>query len=859
MKRVNLGIIFLIALIFTISGVQADKDPIWEYYSTDEVSHVEISSDSMNISATYAKSVSLWKNHTSTPYNSKTVGQGISVMDMSSSGRFVVTGEETDTTVTLWEEGSKNWEKTDFFLSVGDVDITPNGTRLAVVDFRNVYYFNTNSDDEIWVDNHASDTMTKVAISPNNQYIAAGTEDGNVYVYETSSGQDPSWYHSGTLDGKITDIAFSGDSSYLIIGSENGKVYVYPSEGSEPALEYGQLDEVTCVTGSFNSDIYAFGTDQGLITVLDLSIDFKLWDKNIGGVITDIDFNGDAKYLVAGSTNKKLVLANATNGDELWRISAFGNINSVAISYRGENIAVGTDAGLALYYERQLDNQAPIATIDSINPTTALPNTPVTMIGSGFDTDGDIVSYLWYSSNDGNLSNDSNFTISNLSMGYHIISFSVMDNEGRWSKEVTMNVGIGDFPEASIDSITGCSSFIDCVIDEGVVVEFTGSAVSEASEDAEVVGYQWISSIDGTLSEELTFSTSELSRGSHLITFRAINDIGFWSSNVTANLAVNGIPILSTVTVNPNPVVAGNNVILFGEAFDPDGNPITYTWTSDSLFFANGQNLYESSDNGSSVVTSDSDIGEKEVYLIVTDSFGATSQSLTIQIQILSPPLVSAVCDEEVVLNEDALFTAIASDKGGGRIVLYEWDFNSSTGDIDSVDFKGAEFATHAYNFTPLDSTYLVVVRVTDDDGLIARDTCTISIIEDTSQTDTSKSSSGNSLGSISEIATPPVIIGILLIIVGIGAALFYMNKREDSSAYEPPPRTEPVSGSEFMDSVVPEVSPVKERRVRKRKVVRETMTIECPECSAQMEIPKVSGTQEIQCSECGLEGEIDL
>ena len=162
----------------------------------------------------------------------------------------------------------------------------------------------------------------------------------------------------------------------------------------------------------------------------------------------------------------------------------------------------------------------------------------------------------------------------------------------------------------------------------------------------------------------MTFSTSELSRGSHLITFRAINDIGFWSSNVTANLVVNGIPILSTVTVDPNPVVAGNNVILFGEAFDPDGNPITYTWTSDSLFFANGQNLYESSDNGSSVVTSDSDIGEKEVYLIVTDSFGATSQSLTIQIQILSPPLVSAVCDEEVVLNEDALFTAIASDKG---------------------------------------------------------------------------------------------------------------------------------------------------------------------------------------------------
>ena len=111
----------------------------------------------------------------------------------------------------------------------------------------------------------------------------------------------------------------------------------------------------------------------------------------------------------------------------------------------------------------------------------------------------------------------------------------------------------------------------------------------------------------------------------------------------------------------------------------------------------------------------------------------------------------------------------------------------------------------------------------------------------------------------MSEFASPPLIIGILLIIVAVGATLFYMNRREDSSAYEPPPKAEPVSGSEFMDSVVPEPSPVKERRVRKRKVVRETMTIECPECSARMDIPKVSGTQEIKCSECGLEGEIDI
>ena len=700
--------------------------------------------------------------------------------------------------------------------------------------------------------------MSSVAISPNNQYIAAGTEDGNVYVYDTSS-STAAWYHSGTLDGKITDLDFSGDSNYLIIGSENGKVYVYDSEGDTPLLEYGQLDYVTCVSGSSNPNHYAFGTDTGLVTVLDLSTDFKLWDRNIGGAINGLDFNGDAKYLVAGSSNRKLVLANVSDGDELWRTSAFGEINDLSMSYRGQNIIVGTDSGLALYYENQLDNQAPIVTIEAVNPTTALPGTSVNMVGSALDSDGLVIDYLWHSSIDGNLSNESNFTISNLSQGYHIISFSAMDNEGKWSKSVIINVGIGDFPEATIDSISDCNSIDNCILNEGTSISFQGSAVSEASGDAEVIGYQWKSNLDGILSEEASFSTSSLTLGTHEITFRAVNDIGFWSSNATANILINGVPILSSVTFDAN-VVAGESLVMYGEASDPDQNELTYTWTSESLFFANGANLYESSENGASIETSDSDIGEKLVYLIVTDSLGASSESFTITINVLSPPLVSAICDEEAVLEQELLFTAIASDKGGGRIISYEWDFDSSTGDIDSLDFQGADFATYSYNYTPPDSSFLVVVRVTDDDGLTARDTCTVSIVSDTtSKSSESSSSSGNNLGSISEIAKPPVIIGLILIIGAIGAAIFYLNRKEEPSSYEPPSKAAPISGSEFMDSVVPEKSPVKERRVRKRKVVRETMTIECPECSARMDIPKISGTQEIKCSECGLEGEIDI
>ncbi|MDG1543390.1 MAG: PKD domain-containing protein [archaeon] len=862
MKKLTL-VILLVAILFSFSSANAEKEPTWTYVSTDGITDVSISEDSGNISATYGKTVSLWLNHTSTPYNSKTLGQGITSMDMSSNGKYVVIAEESDATLTLYEQGTKEWDKSDFFLSVNGVDITSDGSHIAVIDYRNVYYFGKSSNEEIWSANFVDDVMSSVAISSNSQYLAAGTEDGNVYVYDTSS-SDYVWYHSGTLDGQIIDLDFSEDSNHLIVGTENGKVYIFASLDGVIEMEYAQPDEVTCVSGSLNSNYYAFGTDQGLVSVLDLSLDFTIWEKDIGGEITEVDFNGKGSYLVAGSTNKKLLLANITNGDEIWRTTASGGITGVSMSYRGENILVGTSEGLELYYEQQLDNQAPITVIESINPTTALPGTLIAMNGSAFDSDGFIIDYLWNSNIDGNLSNLSNFTISNLTTGYHIITFKAEDNEGRWSRPVTANVGVGDFPEATIDSISGCTDFSNCIISEDISIDFTGSAVSEASNDTEVVGYQWVSNFSGIetiISESASFSTSSLQRGSHEIIFRAINDIGFWSSNVTANIMINGVPILNSVATDPNPVVAGSNVILIGDAEDPDGDSLQYLWTTDTLYFVNGLNTYESSDNGSSIVTLESDTGEYEIYLRVMDSYGALSESTMITIQVLSPPSVSAVCQEEVTLNEEILFNAIASDKPPGKVVKYEWDFDSSTGDIDSVDSTGSAFATHSYNSTPIDSDFLVVLRVTDDDGLTSRDTCTVTIIEETSTAEPKKSQpNSDGLGSISEIANGPVLIGILLIvIIGAGVGVYLWNKDNQNTGYVPPSKAEPISGSEYMDSVVPQVSPVKERRVKKRKVVTETMTIECPECSSRMDIPKISGTQQIKCSDCGLEGEIDL
>ena len=194
MSRINLATLSLFALLFLVSSAEAEKESLWEWESSSAVNHVAISGDSRNISATYASSVSLWYNDTTNPRNTKTVGSGISSMEMSADGKYVLTGEEFDKTVTLWEEGSKVWETEDFLNVVNDVDISSDGTYIAVVDWKNALFFNKDTNEAIWSKLHEDEIMTTVSISPDGYFIAAGTEQGKVFVYSTYD-DEVSWYH----------------------------------------------------------------------------------------------------------------------------------------------------------------------------------------------------------------------------------------------------------------------------------------------------------------------------------------------------------------------------------------------------------------------------------------------------------------------------------------------------------------------------------------------------------------------------------------------------------------------------------------------------------------------------------------
>ncbi len=89
-----------------------------------------------------------------------------------------------------------------------------------------------------------------------------------------------------------------------------------------------------------------------------------------------------------------------------------------------------------------LENQPPMAFIDSITPNPAVEGESVSFVGHGLDSDGNIAAYKWRSSIDGVVGSAASFDTSTLSVGTHTIYFSVKDKSGTWSEEVTATVTV---------------------------------------------------------------------------------------------------------------------------------------------------------------------------------------------------------------------------------------------------------------------------------------------------------------------------------------------------------------------------------------------------------------------------------
>lgn len=253
-------------------------------------------------------------------------------------------------------------------------------------------------------------------------------------------------------------------------------------------------------------------------------------------------------------------------------------------------------------------NQNPTATINNPNDSTTITEgDSIYFSGTGADSDpGDtIIGYNWRSSLDGQLSSQSSFTTSDLSVGTHTIYLKVKDNHGAWSSEDTITVIVTD--SGGVNQKPVAYIFIpDKPITKnyGETVEFLGQG---SDTDGQVVGYIWNSSIDGVLSIERQFSINYLSVGQHTIYFKVKDNDGEWSTEKSISVTIhdpsnpNNPPVADAG--DPYSGYVNKSINLDGSSsYDPDeGDRITsYRWdfgdnsTSEGIFV---QHIYTTEGN----------------------------------------------------------------------------------------------------------------------------------------------------------------------------------------------------------------------------------------------------------------------
>ena len=247
------------------------------------------------------------------------------------------------------------------------------------------YFYSANGDGEVvkwnvvtreWEKIFQNDDVARVVnISPNEQYLALGTDLNNILIFDVNNiNQEPTkigGHEGGTVldllflpdnsgfisvgidnrilrsdfrsstelarsNTKINKIALSPDAKTLVGGGEDGNVYIWDltdiGKGATTLVNKStQVDSTGVVSTSskrspiksikFSNDgkLLAYGTDDGRIRIWDLKEDKQIPPTLTGfrSTITDIEFSPDDRLLLATSRNKQVRMWDLENPFDL--------------------------------------------------------------------------------------------------------------------------------------------------------------------------------------------------------------------------------------------------------------------------------------------------------------------------------------------------------------------------------------------------------------------------------------------------------------------------------------------------------------------------------------------------------------
>ena len=352
-------------------------------------------------------------------------------------------------------------------------------------------------------------------------------------------------------------------------------------------------------------------------------------------------------------------------------------------------------------------NELPRAVL-ILSTTEALVGEKINADGSGSTDDVRITEYL-FDFGDGTNSGwiqEPTTTHTYDEPGDYGVTLQVMDSDGAVSrdeerKKIVITYPTNENPSAVIESVSPSPARQD-----EDTVRFVGTGTDQ---DGQISGYNWRSSVDGTLSDlgDFTMDASEMSTGDHIIFFRVTDDEGAVSPEVHILLTIigpNGVPVARIDEISPSPSENGEDVYFRGSGDDVDGKIVGYRWYSDI------KGLLSQEPEFTLALAS----GVHKITFMVTDELGLESAPAE-RSHLVKQPNVAPTCyidsiEPEFPVEGEPLVLKAKGEDPDGAIAEFNWR-SALDGDLGSGEILVVESGLSYGNHT----IYLTAV---DDDGM---------------------------------------------------------------------------------------------------------------------------------------------
>lgn len=278
------------------------------------------------------------------------------------------------------------------------------------------------------------------------------------------------------------------------------------------------------------------------------------------------------------------------------------------------------------------------------------------------------------------------------------------------------------------DSNSAPSVRIDAPADSAVFqldneVTFTGTATDAEESSLKGSSLSWSSSIDGQIGSGASFTTDNLSQGSHLITLTATDEQGLADSasiSITINPQTNTLPV-ATITYPESGLTFddGDFIQFTGTGFDTEDQWLTglsLVWYSNK----DGQ-----LGTGASLTTNTLSGGTHTISLKATDSEN-TSNIDTITVTIRNTPPVATINSPAdgatFLVGQSISFDGMGVDAEDGNLTGYSLTWRASNGNVIGY---GTNITV---DFLPAGADIVINLTVMDEGGLVDSDSITITI-----------------------------------------------------------------------------------------------------------------------------------